>query len=202
LILRIVSGRVPAGGLDGVVDGYRRDYEPVARGISGLDRYAIGARILPEGHHELAALTLWTSVEDALAAYGGDLAAIRTIDGKSHGEVLERVEYYEIDSGGARRRPGTAAHLRLTAGRVARGLDADIQKELRSRLPDLPAAAIEAYVGRRVHGADVEIAFVSTWAGQPDGMVLDAPLWPAISDRYDEFRIAVFGVLLEGTGAV
>jgi hypothetical protein len=32
-------------------------------------------------------------------------------------------------------------------------------------------------------------------------VVLDAPLWPAISDRYDAFRIAVFDILIEGTGA-
>jgi hypothetical protein len=201
VILRVVSGRVPPGELDNVVESFRRDYEPVARRTSGLDRFAVGARALAAGSHELAALTLWASVESALEAYGGKLSTVRTIDGKSHGERLERVEYYEIDDDAARRRPGSAAHLRLTSGRVARGQDADIQKELRGRLADLPAEAIEAYVGRRVHGADVEIAFVSLWSGVPPGVALDAPLFPTIADRYDEFRIALLDVLLEGAGA-
>jgi hypothetical protein len=202
VILRVVSGRVPAGQLEAVVEAYRQHYAPVARRTAGLDRYAVGVRTIDDGTGELAALTLWSTVEAALAAYGGSLTAIRTIDGRGHGETLDRVDYYEVDAGGARRLPGATLHLRFTAGVVARGLDADIQRELRGRLPDLPPEAIEAFVGRRVLGADVEIAFVSMWSGAPDGIALDGPLWPSISDRYDRFRIALHEVVLEGSGAV
>ena len=91
--------------------------------------------------------------------------------------------------------------IRLTAGSVARGHDADIQQELRRRLPDLPPEAVEAYVGRRVLGANVEIALVTSWSTAPAGVALDEPLWPSISDRYDTFRIGVYDILIEGAGA-
>jgi hypothetical protein len=201
MILRVVSGRVPEGKLDIVVDAYRRDYVPIAQQIAGLDRFVVAGRPHPDGGHELAAMTIWTTVDAAMAAYAGDLTAVRTLDDRSHGEQLSRVDYYEIDEGGARLRTGPSTRLRLTAGSVARGLDADIQQELRRRLPELPPEAIEAYVGRRVLGADVEIALVTSWSTAPAGVMLDAPLWPAISDRYDAFRIAVFDILIEGTGA-
>jgi hypothetical protein len=200
VILRVVSGRVPPGELDAVVDAYRRDYVPVAQSTVGLDRYVVGARPLADGGHGLAAMTIWATVEAALTAYDGDLAAVRTLDLVSHGEALSRVDYYEVDEEGARRRTGSPTRLRLTAGTVARGLDADIQQELRRHLPELPAEAIQAFVGRRVLGAEVEIAFVTTWSAAPDGVALDEPLWPTISGRYDTFRIEVHDIVLEGAG--
>jgi hypothetical protein len=200
VILRVVSGRIPAGQLDAVVDAYRRAYVPVARKTVGLDRYVVAARPASDGGHELAAMTIWSTVEAALAAYEGDLAAVRTLDARSHGETLSRVDYYEVDEGGARREPGVPTRLRLTAGTVARGLDADIQQDLRRNLPGLPVEAIEAYVGRRVLGAAVEIAFVTTWSSAPAGVALEAPLWPTIADRYEVFRVAVHDILLEGAG--
>jgi hypothetical protein len=83
---------------------------------------------------------------------------------------------------------------------VSRGLDADIQQELRNRLSELPAEAVEAYVGRRVIGRTVEIAFLSTWTGAPPGRSLDQPVWPDISSRYDTFALEVHEILLEGRG--
>ena len=200
MILRVVSGRVPPGKLDNVVAAYRTDYVPVASAAPGLDRFVVGAREQPDGSHGLAAMTLWTSVESALAAYGGDLTVARTLDGEGHGEELSRVDYYEIDVDGARRTPGAATWLRLTAGTVTRGLDADIQQELRKRLTELPAEAVEAFVGRRVLGSDVEIALVTTWSAAPAGTALDQPIWPSISDRYSAFRIELHRILLEGAG--
>ncbi|HXU86447.1 MAG TPA: hypothetical protein VN773_11650 [Verrucomicrobiae bacterium] len=202
MILRVVSGRIPPGQLVSVIEAYRRDYVPTAEVTPGLDRFLVAARPGQDGDHELAAMTTWTSVEAALAAYGGDLTAVRTLDGRSHGETLTAVDYYEIDEGGARREPGAATLLRLTAGTVARGLDADIQQELRRNLVALPIEAVEAYVGRRVLGDAVEIAFVTTWSAAPEGTALDAPLWPSISSRYTTFRVAVHDIHLHGTGAV
>ena len=200
MILRVVSGRVPAGHLDDVGDAYGRAYVPIARKTVGLDRYVVAARPASDGGHELAAMTIWSTVEAALAAYGGDLAAVRTLDARSHGETLSQVDYYEVDDEGARREIGVPTRLRLAAGTVARGLDADIQQELRRHVPGLPVEAIEAYVGRRVLGAAVEIALVTTWSAAPAGVALEAPLWPAIVDRYEVFRVEVHDILVQGAG--
>ena len=200
MILRVVSGRVPAGQLDTVVDAYRRAYVPVARKTAGLDRYVVAARPGSDGGHELAAMTIWSTVEAALVAYEGNLAAVRTLDARSHGETLSKVDYYEVDESGARREIGEPTKLRLTAGTVARGLDADIQQDLRRHLPELPPEAIEAYVGRRVLGAAVEIALVTTWSAAPGDVALEAPLWPAIADRYESFRVAVHDIFVQGAG--
>jgi hypothetical protein len=81
---------------------------------------------------------------------------------------------------------------------VGRGLDADIQRELRGRLGGLDPEVVDAYVGRRVLGPWVEIAFVSTWSATPPGRRLGDPIWPDISGQYETFQIQVFDVLLEG----
>lgn len=200
MILRVVTGRVPPGRLSAVREAYELGYRPVAEQATGLARWLVATHGDDAAGHDLAALTLWATVESALSAYGGSLDAVRTLDGSDHGERLTEVDYYEVDADAARRRSGRPSHLRLTAGRVARGLDADIQQDLRRRLPALPSEALEAYVGRRVLEDEVEIAFVSTWVSVPDGMRLDVPLWPDISARYDSFRLEVLDVLLDGDG--
>jgi len=201
VILRVASGRVRPGELDAVTDAFRRTYVPVARAAPGLERFLVGARAAPDGGHFLAAMTLWGTVDAALTAYGGDLGAVRTLDGVTHGEQLTRVDYYEVDTEtSVHRARGDARFLRLTAGRVARGLDADIQQELRRELPHLPDELVDAWIGRRVLGEDVEIAFVSTWRDAPGGRPLDGPLWPSISDRYDEFRVELHEILIAGPG--
>jgi hypothetical protein len=200
VILRVVSGQIPLGELDAVSRSFRTAYTPVAAATRGLRRYVIGARPSDDGGHRLAAMSIWDDLDGALAAYGGELSTPRTLDGLDHGARLDRVDYYEIETARARRDERVPTRLRLTAGTVAPGLDADIQQELRARVPDLPDEAIEAYVGRRVLGRVVEIAFMSTWAGAPAGLALDAPIWPAISDRYESFRMDLLDVVLEGLG--
>jgi hypothetical protein len=203
VILRIVSGRAPAAALDDVVAAYLRDFVPVAESAAGLDRYLVATRPVAGGEHEIAAMTVWASVEAALATYGGDLARLRTIDGRTHGERFTGVDYYEVDLDGGRRAGGasaTATRLRLTAGTVAHGLDADIQQQLRRHLPDLPPEAVDAFVGRRVIGSVVEIALVTTWSEAPAGIDLAQPIWPSISDRYDSFRLGVHDIVLSGVG--
>jgi hypothetical protein len=197
LILRIVSGRIPPGRFEPVRDAYAKSYYSVAMRTSGLDRFLVAAR--PHGdEHQVAAMTLWSTVEAALDAYAGDLSAKRTLDATEHGEELTGVDYYEVDDAMIRHDGVEAAVLRFTAGTVARGLDADIQQELRRRLVDLPPELAEGYVGRRVLGDVVEIAFVSTWSAARDRSSLEAPIWPQISARYDTFRIGVFDILLSG----
>lgn len=199
MILRVVNGRVPAGELPAVRAALEDKYVPAARRRVGLDRFLAAARAEADGHR-LALMTVWRDLDAALDAFDGNLAAVRTIDGLSHGEVLESVDYYEVDLGEVRSSAGTARHLRLTAGVVGQGLDAEIQRALRTRLADLPPEVVDAYVGRRVMGSTVEIAFVSTWTASPAGVALDEPLWPDISAHYDSFELGVFDVLLEGSG--
>jgi hypothetical protein len=200
MILRVVHGRVPSGQLSAVRAALDRHYVPAADGLGGLDRYLIATRESEDGH-EIALMTVWVDVEAAMAAFGGNLAAVRTLDGIGHGEVLERVDYYEVEAPDVRRSGGPARVLRLTAGTVGRGLDADIQRDLRSRLEDLGSDVVDAYIGRRVQGPSVEIAFISTWTGTPANRALDEPIWPDISAHYETFAIRVFDVLLEGSPA-
>jgi len=197
MLLRVVHGRIPSGQLEAVRAAFETAYAPRARACPGLDRFLVAFRAGDDGH-ELALMTVWVDVASALAAYGGDLLAVRAIDDTDHGEILERVEYYEVEIGATRRTAGTPSRLRLTAGQVGKGLDADIQRELRSRLGALEPEVVDAYVGRRVLGSRVEIAFVSTWSGIPAGRRLEEPVWPDISAQYETFEIRVFDVLLEG----
>jgi hypothetical protein len=145
-------------------------------------------------------MSIWQDVESAVMAYGGDLTTPRTLDGRDHGATFDRVDYYELEAGRTLGDERTPARLRLTAGTIARGLDADIQQELRARLPNLPRDALEAYVGRRVLGGAVDIAFISTWVADPPGVVLEEPIWPEISNRYATFRLEVHDVVLAGSG--
>jgi hypothetical protein len=200
VILRVVGGQIRPGELDAVSTSFRRAYAPVAAETRGLRRYVVGVRPIAGGAHRLAAMSIWDSVDLALAAYGGELATPRTLDGRDHGATLDRVDYYEVEAGRVLAEGREPVRLRLTAGTVARGLDAEIQQELRKRVPELPDEALEAYVGRRVLGRDVEIAFMSTWAAEPPELALDAPIWPAISDRYETFRMEVHDVILAGVG--
>ena len=198
MILRIVSGRVRKGRLDGVTEAYTSRYHPIAMATAGLDRFLVATRPVGD-EHELASMTLWETVEAALTAYAGNLSAVRTLDDRGHGEELTHVDYYEVEDAVIRHDGVDAIFLRLTAGTVARGLDADIQQELRRRLEGLPAELAEAYVGRRVLGDVVEISFVSTWSRAWNRDSLDAPIWPDISTRYDAFRVAVFDIVSSGS---
>lgn len=201
MILRIVSGRVRPGEVDRVAASYRATYVPVAERTVGLARYVVSSCPTADGDHDLAVMTVWTGVEHALAAYGGDLSAIRTLDAVNHGEQMTSVAYYEFDqSAGADICGGRPTLLRIAVGRGPRGLDADTQQQLRRHIPDLPPEACEAWVARRVVDGDVEIAFASTWLEAPADRPLDEPLWTAIADRYDAFRVSVQTIHVEGVG--
>jgi heme-degrading monooxygenase HmoA len=205
MILRIVRGRVRAARLRSVADRFERRYAPVARTTPGLQRYHVAVR--PDGEdHELVVVTFWSSVEAALAAYGGNLDTDLTLDQVSGGDDAatgvegSSVAYFEVDETQLRSSTADAAALRITVGRVRQGLDAAIQHELRERMRDLDAGLSEAYVGRRILGTEVEVAFVSAWQ-KPADRRLDQPIWPDISGRYDAFEIAVFTPLLSGAAA-
>jgi hypothetical protein len=197
MILRIVRGHVAADRLGALAEGFVRSYAPIARATPGLVRFHAAVRRV-EGGHELVVVTFWASLEAAMVAYDGDPVTPRTLDGLSADARLDDVSYFEVDETQLRRSAGEPAVLRLTFGRVARGADAEIQQELRSRLHELDASMIEAYVGRRIIGSDVEVAFVSAWEAPPASRLLEEPFWPDIAARYDAFRIATYEPIVSG----
>jgi hypothetical protein len=200
VILRIVRGELPSPRVADLRAELAARYDPIARATPGLIRYQAAVR--PEGDvTRLVVVTFWTSVEAALVAFDGDLDTPRTLDGPSRHVTLTDVAYFEVDESQLRRADAHPAVLRLTIGRVAQGIDAGIQQEVRSRLHELHEGMSEAYVGRRFVGSDVEVAFVSTWSEVPAGRVLDEPIWPDISARYDAFEVETFVPLLSGPPA-
>lgn len=197
MILRIVRGVLAPGRLPDLAADLVARYEPIARAMPGLVRYHAAVR--PEGDgHRLVVVTFWTSVEAAIAAYEGDLDTPRTLAGPSRNAVLTDVAYFEVDESQLNRAVANPAVLRLTVGRVAQGIDATIQQELRARLHELADAMSEAYVGRRIDGTEVEVAFLSLWATVPPDRSLDEPIWPDISSRYDAFAVETFVPILSG----
>ncbi len=77
-------------------------------------------------------------------------------------------------------------------------MDADIQGELRLRMGELGPLVSEAWVARRIIGAEVEVAFISAWDCEDPSLPLDGPLWPDISARYDAFEVSVYQPLSSG----
>ncbi len=196
MILRIVRGRVAADRRSDVMDWFLTTYVPAARRLPGLVRYRVGF-----GHEgderEFVAVTFWISVEAALAAYDGDLAAVRVFVPVPDAVTLTRVEYYEIDES-VFRRGAEPTLLRITVGRTEHGHDAEIQQELRHRLPELGDELAEAYVGRRIVGGAVDVAFISTWHRAPAGRHLEAAIWPDISSAYEQFEVVTYDLFLSG----
>jgi heme-degrading monooxygenase HmoA len=200
LILRIVRGDVAPGGLDPLVGGFVDGYAPAARVTPGLIRYHVG--VGPgEAASQVVVVTFWTSVDAALAAYGGDLDRPRTLDGLSDNVVLREVAYWEVDETLLRRSERSPSLLRLSFGRVSEGADAAIQEEIRQRMHLLEPEMTEGYIGRRLLGAEVEIAFVSAWSRTPAGRDLAAPVWPDVAARYTTFGLEIYRPIVSGTPA-
>jgi hypothetical protein len=202
MILRIVRGRVEDDRLAALTAGFTGPFREIARNTPGLVRFHAATRAIPgEARHDLVVVTFWATVDAALSAFDGDLAAVRTLDGIGTHAELRDVAYFEIDESQLRRSETEPAFLRLTLGRMTRGIDAEIQQELRRRMHELGPEMTEAYVGRRIIGTDVEIAFISAWAAEPDSNPLDAPFWPDISERYDAFEVGTYVPLVSGMPA-
>jgi len=197
VILRLVRGRAVPARLDALRARLVEAYAPAARDTPGLVRFHAALRSVPDGH-ELALITFWESVEAALGAFGRDVESRRTLVDLGDLAEIRDVAHFEVDESQLRRSEADAAILRITVGRVARGADAQIQHELRDRLHELEAEMTEAYVARRIIGADVEVAFVSAWSAEPTTRSLDDPFWPDISARYDSFEVATYRPVVSG----
>jgi hypothetical protein len=202
MILRIVRGRVEDDRLAALTAGFTGPFRDIARTTPGLVRFHAATRAIPdEGRHDLVVVTFWATVDAALAAFDGDLGTVRTLDGIGTHADLDEVAYFEVDESQLRRSATEPAFLRLTLGRMTRGIDAEIQQELRRRMRDLGPEMTEAYVGRRIIGTDVEIAFISAWTTAPGSRALDRAFWPDIAQRYDTFEVGTYVPLVSGMPA-
>ncbi|MEO5964656.1 MAG: hypothetical protein ABIR11_04265 [Candidatus Limnocylindrales bacterium] len=197
MILRIVRGHVAADRLPALRDRFLHSYAPLARRAKGLIRFHTAVRPVGDAY-DLVVVTFWASIGEALEAYDGALDSVRVLDGLADEAELREVRYFEVDESQLRSSTNDAAYLRLTIGRVTRGADVEIQQELRTRMVTLEATMTEAYVGRRIVGDDVEVAFVSAWVAGGSSGPLDAPIWPDISARYDAFEVALYEPVVSG----
>jgi hypothetical protein len=106
-------------------------------------------------------------------------------------------DYYEVDEVLVRPSNDTPIVLRVAAGRLDAGLDVEVQREIRRRLPLIEGVMTQAYVGRRLVGEQVEVAFISTWAGPPLVGLLEEPIWSDIAARYHHFRVRTYVLVRE-----
>ena len=200
MILRIVRGRVAIDRIEEVTAALGATPDGHASTMPGLVRSHVGLRRLEGDERELVLVTCWATVEAAIAA-DVKLDGARGRDGATSDTGFTGVAYFEVDESTLRRSDAEAHILRLSVGRVARGMDVDIQHELRERMHLLEPAMTEGYVGRRILGNDVEIAFISAWDREPEGRSLDAPMWPDISAGYDAFEVSTFRPLVSEAAA-
>jgi len=197
MILRIVRGRAAADRFDGVVAPFEDRFLTTAGSTPGLVRCHVAVRGVDGTPAEVVVVTFWETVEAALDADRGHLDEATALDGADSG-MRREVAYFEVDDLTLRRSDADWNVLRITVGRVARGLDAEIQHELRTRMHGLEGEMTEGYVGRRILGDDVEIAFISAWERPPATRSLEAPFWTDISERYDAFEVATYEPIASG----
>jgi hypothetical protein len=198
VILRIVRDRVRADRLDRLVATFDETFRMAARSAPGMVRFHVGVRATTPDEREVVVVTFWSTAELALEARGHGLGDVPGLDCARDPDALRDVAYFEVDESTLRGSDADARVLRLTVGRVARGIDAEIQGDLRARMHALEDEMTEAYVGRRILGDDVEIAFISAWQRVPIGRSLDASFWPDISGRYDTFEVATYEPIASG----
>jgi hypothetical protein len=197
MILRIVRGRLPSARLSVLTESFASEYVSDALKRPGLIRFHVGIR--PNGaEHELVAVSCWSTVEAATMAFG-DLSSPRTMGNLADLAEFSGADYFELDGTVENPTPDLPVVLRLTAGRLDPGLDVETQRELRRRLPFLDGGMTQAYVGRRLVGTQVEVAFVSTWAGRQMAGELERPIWPDIASRYDQFWVRTYVLVTEAT---
>lgn len=189
MILRIVRGTVadPAHNPDAwVMDTLGR-----LRGGGAKPRATfVGWRPTTDGV-TVAVVTAWKDAATA-ASYEAD---VRLLEAAGH---RPEPVLYECESGGTTGSVARPSVLRIATGWIERGPDAEIQQELRARLPRLGSELVDAYVGRRIRGQSVEVLLVATWTKEPSDHPLDEPLWPDITARYREFLIETYAPVASG----
>ena len=190
VILRVIRGRA---GRDRVTalraDLVARLGEGPAPAI-GPDRYHLGARASGESEDVLV-LSCWPSAEAVEAGDRQDISPLRVAS--RHLKDLT-VAHFEVDLNLLRDPDVHPIALRVATGRFSHpGTDIQMQELLRDRLHTIGEEMFEAYVGRRLVGRAVDVAFVSAWQARPSDHPLEDAFWPDISLRYDTFDVEVYG---------
>lgn len=193
----MVRGAVRLGTVDALRVGLAEGYYAAARDRPGIVRAHAALRSVRDGH-AFAFVSVWSSPDDVLAAFGRGVERVGLIPNVTEHLDVGAVEHYEVDEALFDRSPSAPSVLRIAAGSVELGSDAEIQQELRRRLPELGPDVVEAEVGRRIHGPMVEVAFVTLWSARPQDQVLEEPLWPDVADLYRSYWIETYDELDPG----
>jgi hypothetical protein len=189
LILRVIRGRADRVKVAALRGALIDRLGPGPAGRDGPDRYHLGAR-RAGARLDVLVLACWRSAEAAAEGDAREISPMRLAT-RHLGQV--EVGHFEIDMNLLRDAEAKPDALRVATGRFHRpGGDIQMQELLRERLASIGPEMTEAYVGRRLLGRTVDVAFVSVWRGVPAGQPLDGPLWPDISIRYDELGVQVY----------
>jgi hypothetical protein len=179
--------------------------ESLRRALDSHLRAGAGEADLPTRFHlatrpsgalvDVLIASFWTSAEAAARADAGEASPL-SLAARHLAKV--RAASFEVDETILRRSDEEPVAIRVFIGRFSRpGADIEMQELLRRRAPLLGDEMTEAYVGRRMVGRAVEVAFISTWREVPSDRRLEDPFWPDIVLRYDEFEIAVYPIVTE-----
>jgi hypothetical protein len=198
-VLRVVWGRVEERRLPALADafGAATQGRPLP---GGLIAWHLGMRAVGD-HHEVAAVTVWESVEDALAAFADDLASNRTLAQLDRVANFSGAAVYEIEGASVRAASHETVVLRVATGILPNGTETEILSEMRRRVTSIGSDAVEAYVGRRMVGQGVEAVFVSLWERAPDLARLEDPIWPDLAELKADFAIRTFVAARGGVNA-
>ena len=186
----MVRGRVLPGRHEKLRAGLRSSL-PQVRELGGVLRVNVGLRSVPEGN-EFATVTTWATADDTVAAFGPNVDGIAMVAGVTEHLDVRTVEHFELDESVTIQHEAPRAILRIAVGSIELGSDAEIQQELRRRVPELGGDVVEAYVGRRIRDRMVEVAFVTLWSGRPARLTLEDPVFPDVAERYASYAIEVY----------
>ena len=189
MILQVIRGRARPGQVDAL--GAALDEEPGSDGHEDRGPVRLHRGTRPAGEDlDAIIVSSWLTFEAALAADARGISPLSIARA-----TLPTVEtaHFELDETIVRNSAEAAIAIRLGIGRFSKpGSDIEMLQALRERVPLVGDEMSEAYVGRRMVGRSVEVAFVSAWQRLPTDRVLEESFWPDVALRYDEFTVEVY----------
>lgn len=196
MILRVIRGRADSDQFARVAEALQATLAPGRGSHPNLARLHVGWReraAEPQtaaGECDVVVLSFWTSAEAAAAADAKGASPL-SIARRQIRSIT--VDHFEIDETVLRDPDAHARWIRIATGGFSKaGADKEMLDLLRQRAPALGDPLLEACVGRRIVGREVQIAFVSIWREQPAGQSLADAFWSDIALRYDFFEVDVF----------
>ena len=197
MILQVIRGRARPDQVDAL--GVALDEKTGSNGHEdgGPIRLHWGTR--PAGE-ELDAIIIssWLTFEAAMDA---DARGISPLGIARATLPTAEAAHFELDETIVRNSAQAAIAIRLGIGRFSKpGSDIEMLETLRQRVPLVGDEMSEAYVGRRMVGHSVEVAFVSAWQRLPTDRVLEESFWSDVALRYDEFTVEVYSTMA-GSGS-